>query len=448
MSNDETPITSRRQRRRAQAQAAGTGQEQQLTPAQAEAEARAKAEAEQRVARARAEGLAAAHAAAVEAARHGASSPAPRAGTPPRTATGPAQQGKDAQGSSARSRRALEAALDGGESPHERSSQARARDRATHRALRELAEKERSAQNAAQAGALPSRRALREQHGDTGRVPAVSEEGRPAPETRDGGQPRPGQDQAVPPAGPIPVVPPAPGGPGAPGPVPGVDPAPPTAMQGIVPNGLTVTPALGPETGSFRKLSHEQIAAARELLKEQAKNQAAMIEAQRSGGTDVDPEVLAQQVAMAERAAVLNRRARAKQRLAEESKRESAAPAKSPAPSSTDNLAMVTPLEFVRVPGVPHPVMKPPSTTHVPIATGATGRVTKQPVRTQAPDTAPSAEAAPVSARSAHGLDPLGSAQAGAGRAERERLILLGIGALGVLALIIAVIMTVLGGGS
>ena len=447
MSNDETPITSRRQRRRAQAQRAETGREQQLTPAQAEAEAQAKEEAEQRVARARAEGLAAAPAAAAEAARPDSAASAPLRGAP--LAPGPAQQGQSAQGPGGRARRALEAPLDGGGAHHERSSQARARDRATHRALRELAEKERTAQNAAQTGELPSRRALREQHGDTGRLPAVGEEPRPAPETGPvAGRPAPGQQQAAPPAGPIPVVPPAPGMPGAAGPVPGVDPAPPTAMQGIVPHGLTVTPALGPETGSFRKLSHEQIAAARELLKEQAKNQAAMIEAQRSAGTDVDPEVLAQQVAMAERAAVLNRRARAKQRLAEESRRESAVTPKSPTPSSTDNLAMVTPLEFVRVPGVPHPVMKPPSTTHLPITTGATGRVTKQPVRTQAPDAAPAAEAAPVSARSAHGLDPLASAQAGAGRAERERLILLGIGVLGVLALIIAVIMTVLGGGS
>ena len=441
MSNDETPITSRRQRRRAQAQLSETGQEQQLTPAQAEAEAKAKAEAEERVARARAEGLAAAHEAAAGVARPG------------RTRSQEATAG--------RARRALDAPVDGSEAQAERSSQARARDRATHRALRELHEKEQAAQTAAQTAGLPSRRALRQQ-GDTGRIPMTGEQPHPAPETA---QPLPGRpdgqqgtsrqatpqeaparDESAPAAGPIPVVPPAAGGPAGAGALPRVGPPPPPARPGVVANGLTVVPALGPETGSFRKLSHEQIAAAREMLKEQAKNQAAMIEAQRSGDTDVDPEVLAQQVAMAERAAVLNRRARAKQRLAEESKRESTgAPRQAPTPSSTDNLAMVTPLEFMRVPGVPHPVMKPPSTTHVPLATG---RVTKQPVRTQAQETVPGPEAAPVSARSAHGLDPLGSAEAGAGRAERERLILLGIGALGVLALIVAVIMTVLGGGS
>ncbi|WP_077487739.1 hypothetical protein [Sinomonas mesophila] len=440
MSNDETPITSRRQRRRAQAERAESGQEQQLTPAQAEAEARAKAEAEEQAARARAEGLAAAHAAA---ATTGAREPEAATAPLPAALRAQAQPARPApaQDPTGRARRALDVPADS-DGHAERTSQARARDRATHQALRQLHEKEQAAQSAAQTAALPSRRALRQQV-DTGRIPTIGEQAGPVPEA-----PGPSQQPTAPMAGPIPVVPPAPGAAAAPGPVPGVDPAPPTAMQGIVPNGLTVTPALGPETGSFRKLSHEQIAAAREMLKEQAKNQAAMIEAQRSGGTDVDPELLAQQVAMAERAAVLNRRARAKQRLAEETRRESAAPRKAPTPSATDNLAMVTPLEFVRVPGVPHPVMKPPSTTHVPLAAGATGQVAKQPVRTQAPDAVPPVEAAPVSARSAHGLDPLGSAQAGAGRAERERLILLGIGALGVLALIVAVIMTVLGGGS
>jgi hypothetical protein len=228
-------------------------------------------------------------------------------------------------------------------------------------------------------------------------------------------------------------------------------------MQGIVPQGLTVTPALGPETGSFRRLSHEQIAAARELLKEQAKNQAAMLEAQRGrAGTEVDPALLAEQVAMAERAAVLNRRAQAKQRLAEESRKEATAPArKAPAPAATDNLAMVTPLEFVRVPGVPHPVMKPPTTTHVPVVTGKNARQARaagaptgsRPVDLRrAQPHGEMAEGAPVSARSAHGLDPLDSAHAGVGRAQRERLVLLAIGAVGILALIVAIIMIVLGG--
>ncbi|GAB3284977.1 hypothetical protein GCM10027449_29500 [Sinomonas notoginsengisoli] len=431
MSNEEKPITSRRERRLAQA-ALAAGQQAQLTPAQAEAEARGRAEAEREAPRA----LSSAQSATAAAARGEASpqdaadsgagrtdhlrprrahqlaaAPPPASGHEPE----PAQQPDDMHHS-------------------ERSSQARARDRAAQRVLRELAEKEQAAQSAQQA--FPTRRSIRER--ETGRIPSVE-----APSAAP--KPQPHESSAGPAAGQLPVVP-SPQGAASSGraPIPGVDPAPPTAMQGIVPLGLTVTPALGPETGSFRKLSHDQIAAARELLKEQAKNQTAMIDAQRdASGTEVDPAVLAEQVAMAERAAILNRRAQAKQRLAEESRREATAPArKAPAPAATDNLAMVTPLEFVRLPGVPHPVMKPPTTTHVPVITGKTVKQAT-PTRQRRPEMP---EAVPVSARRAHGLEPLNSAQTGMGRAEKERLILLGIGAVGLIALIVAIIMIVLGG--
>ncbi|WP_430295348.1 hypothetical protein [Sinomonas sp. B1-1] len=429
MSNEEKPITSRRERRLAQAGLAATGQEPRLTPAQAEAEARAKAAAQAEAARAHAAAVAAAHAAAEAEAR------------PLGDGTMPAAQPSEPvtdRTAAVRARRALDVPADSvRQGGPERSSQARARDRAAQRMLRELAEKEQAVQGSS--SPYPSRRALRER--ETGKVPRV------VPPEASSAAPHGAESEA---RGPLP-------GAGAPQPaasaaqpqtrvpVPGVDPAPPTAMQGIVPQGLTVTPALGPETGSFRKLSHEQIAAARELLKEQAKNQAAMLEVQRGGdGTDVDPEVLAEQVRMAERAAILNRRAQAKQRLAEESRRETAAPArKAPTPTATDNLAMVTPLEFVNVPGVPHPVMKPPTTTHVPITTGQTDRQQRRPAERRAPAELP--EGAPVSARSAHGLTPLDAAQSGARRAERERLILLGIGAVGILALIVAIVIIVLG---
>ncbi|WP_369044676.1 hypothetical protein [Sinomonas sp. P10A9] len=448
MSNEDKPMTSRRERRLAQASldaAEGT----RLTPAQAEAEARGRAEAEAAAARERAEAeAAAARERAAAQARADAEAAARERATARRAAQSAAEAAARAEawpssadrsgGESLRARRSHEA--DPGQPQAERSSQARARDRAAQRVRRELAEKEQAAQQS-----FPTRRSIRER--ETGKLPTV---GTPLPAT----QPEPEGGQSLP-AQALPVIP-APHGhashsAGSAGraPVPGVDPAPPTAMQGIVPQGLTVTPALGPETGSFRRLSHDQITAARELLKEQAKNQTAMLEAQRGGsGTDVDPAVLAEQVAMAERAAILNRRAQAKQRLAEESRRDAVAPPrKAPAPAATDNLAMVTPLEFVRLPGVPHPVMKPPSTTHVPVITGRTARQRPpQPVsapmssrRTEPP------EGAPVSARSAHGLDPLNSAEAGAGRAERERLILLGVAAVGLLALIVAIIMIVLG---
>ena len=63
----------------------------------------------------------------------------------------------------------------------------------------------------------------------------------------------------------------------------------------------------------------EQALAARELLAQQAQNQLAKME--HINATDpeaVDPDVLAEQIALAERAAVLNRRAAAKQKLAEQ----------------------------------------------------------------------------------------------------------------------------------
>ena len=435
MSNEEKPITSRRERRLAQAGLAATGQEPRLTPAQAEAEARAKAAAQAEAARAHAAGVSAAHAAAEAQAR------------PFREGAEPSAQPSEPltdRTAAVRARRALDVPADSvRQGGPERSSQARARDRAAQRMLRELAEKEQAVQGSS--SPYPSRRALRER--ETGKVPRVtlqeaSSEAVHGLESDAARRPLPGS--GAPPAA-SPAQPRPQAQPQASVPVPGVDPAPPTAMQGIIPQGLTVTPALGPETGSFRKLSHEQIAAARELLKEQAKNQAAMLEGQRGGdGTDVDPEVLAEQVRMAERAAILNRRAQAKQRLAEESRRETAAPArKAPTPTATDNLAMVTPLEFVNVPGVPHPVMKPPTTTHVPITTGQTDRQQRRPAERRAPAELP--EGAPVSARSAHGLTPLDAAQSGARRAERERLILLGIGAVGILALIVAIVIIVLG---
>jgi hypothetical protein len=418
MSNEEKPITSRRERRLAQA-ALGSADQVRLTPEQAAAEARGRAEAEAAAERERAAARVADSSAAEEAAR--------RAGSPSSSASAAASASAPL-----RSRRAQQAA-EPDQSPGERSSQARARDRAAQRVLRELAEKEQAAQSAQQA--FPTRRSIRER--ETGKIPAVD-----TPPPGNGGTEGGAAPRAVPASG-APSRSPRDAGPRpGPHPIPGIDPAPPTAMQGIIPTGLTVTPALGPETGSFRRLSHEQIAAARELLKEQAKNQAAMIDSQRGGnGTDVDPAVLAEQVAMAERAAILNRRAQAKQKLAEESRREAAAPArKAPAPAATDNLAMVTPLEFVHLPGVPHPVMKPPTTTHVPVVTGKTVRQAPRSTRSEPQ------EAAPVSARTAHGLEPLNASQTGAGRAERERMILLGVGAVGVLALIVAIIMIVLSG--
>ncbi|MFC0488090.1 hypothetical protein ACFFG1_07120, partial [Sinomonas atrocyanea] len=71
MSNEDRPITSRRERRLAQQAALASAPQQQLTPDQAEAEARGRAEAAAAAARARSEALAAAHGAAAASGRGG-----------------------------------------------------------------------------------------------------------------------------------------------------------------------------------------------------------------------------------------------------------------------------------------------------------------------------------------------------------------------------------------
>jgi hypothetical protein len=236
----------------------------------------------------------------------------------------------------------------------------------------------------------------------------------------------------------------------------------------------------------------EQALEARALIAAQARNQIAKMEHIASVDPEaVDPEILAEQIALAERAAVLNRRAMARQKLAEQAgnppapAREAAAKDK-PGPSTANNLAMVTPLEFVQVPGVERPVMKPPATSHVPVTTrpgtkvpgkrkpanrpkapepeSATGRsqviaraeaaakAASRPKRVSLPDNQtenPSEdlfEDLPrVPARAAHGLDPLDAATAGLTRARRNRILQFCILAFGILALIAGIILIVSG---
>ncbi|MER2137718.1 MAG: hypothetical protein ABS909_07650, partial [Arthrobacter sp.] len=97
-----------------------------------------------------------------------------------------------------------------------------------------------------------------------------------------------------------------------------------TARQGSAaerPNGSPqVKPADAEEPNAdVANMSVEQALAAREALKHQARNQVAAMEAlQQSDPHAVDLELLAQQRALAERAAVLNRRTQNIQRLAQE----------------------------------------------------------------------------------------------------------------------------------
>jgi hypothetical protein len=335
----------------------------------------------------------------------------------------------------------------------QRSSQIRARDRAALRAIKDLEEKE----GQLAAGRLPTRRQLRLQQL---------------------------KEQAVTSANPI--VPPAPNQ---------------AAPDQAAPE--TAQPPASPEaSGVPGGISVEQALAARSLIAEQAKNQLAKMEHIASLDPEaVDPEILAEQIALAERAAVLNRRAMAKQKLAEQAAAP-AAPETSPRPepSAASNLAMVTPLEFVQVPGLDRPVMKPPATSYVPVLTkpgprlqpsgspqpsGGKGR---RPTAPRPPGTgaAPAAAAgrsrviaraeaaaraavqpepvvsAPaqlpagqsedlfddlprIPARSAYGLEPLDAATAGLARAKRMRLVQFGVLAFGIVALISGVILIISG---
>jgi hypothetical protein len=241
----------------------------------------------------------------------------------------------------------------------------------------------------------------------------------------------------------------------------------------------------------------EQALAARALIAEQAKNQIAKMEHIASLDPEaVDPDILAEQIALAERAAVMNRRAIAKQKLAEQAGTP-AAPAREPGgkdaasrdkpgPSTANNLAMVTPLEFVQVPGVDRPVMKPPATSHVPVTTRPGTKVQqagagkRRPASRSNPAKADAAsgrsqviaraEAAAraatrpkpvmfpenqvehlyedlprVPASAAHGLDPLDAATAGLARAKRNRILQLCILLFGLVALVSGIFLIISG---
>jgi ribosomal protein L17 len=349
----------------------------------------------------------------------------------------------------------------------ERSSQIRARDRATLRTIKELAEKEGNLAG----GGPPTRRQLRLMQLAAETAPSTSA-------------------NLIVPASPrtraTPVVP-QPGGESAPaGDIthPGQK-----ADAGQKSDGGQESDGGARAPGGPEGMTVEQALAARELLAQQAQNQLAKMEHINATDPDaVDPAVLAEQIALAERAAVLNRRAAAKQKLAEQNSKPE--PVRND-PTTANNLAMVTPLEFVQVPGVERPVMKRPATTYVPVVTNpgprvepsrksgnrrpassrqraasasgrggvlaraeAAAKAASAPQVTSRPAAGTPAAArseedftgrTPVSANSAYGLDPLDAATAGLGRARRLRLVQLVVLALGVLALIAGITLIITG---
>lgn len=362
----------------------------------------------------------------------------------------------------------------------QRSSQIRARDRAALRTIKELEEKE----GQLAGGGPPTRRQLRLQQLKEQALTAAN-----------------------------PVVPPAAGTPAAgekpaPGKVSGVGeksaasekPAAgnrPAAQNPAAPQVKRPAPGAGARSSGPDGMTVEQALAARALIAEQAKNQIAKMEHIASMDPEaVDPDILAEQIALAERAAVMNRRAIAKQKLAEQAGTP-APPAKEPGtkdtasqdkpgPSTANNLAMVTPLEFVQVPGVDRPVMKPPATSHVPVTTRPgtkvqqSGAGKRRPANRSNPANADAAsgrsqviaraEAAAraatrpkpvmfpenqvdhlyedlprVPATAAHGLDPLDAATAGLARANRNRVLQLCILLFGLVALVSGIFLIISG---
>ncbi|WP_217376094.1 hypothetical protein [Paenarthrobacter ureafaciens] len=394
----------------------------------------------------------------------------------------PAQQQQASRpAGAARNRRAADAPVDAVSSAAaERSSQIRARDRAALRAIKELADKEEQLSG----GGPPTRRQLRLQQlqaematsanpivpaaGSTSAgaakqdVKGISAPGAPAkPGAATSGTATPAQEKPG-------LGKPAPEKPGS---------APASGKPG--PGGDRADAAHA--SPAEADMSVEQALAVRELIAAQVQNQTSKLEhIAEQDPLAVDPEVLAQQIALAERAAVLNKRAAAKQRLAEQARQEKSgdqgkpaaakqSAAKSPTldsgPSTANNLAMVTPLEFVKVPGVERPVMKRPSTTFVPLVTspnpttetkqgparnprGRAGVLARAEAvarnarkRTSVVESGQDAERAPVSASTAYGLDPLDAGTAGLARAQRNRLLQYGVLAAGLIALIVGIIM-------
>jgi hypothetical protein len=362
-----------------------------------------------------------------------------------------------AERSNGRNRRAADAPVDAvGAAAQERSSQIRARDRAALRTIKELADKEEQLSG----GGPPTRRQLRLQQLQaevaTSMNPIVPMPGAKPKAADKDGEKLPTRDE----------------------------PQESPQSKTPAPTGSGGVPAAESE------MSVDQALAVRELIAAQVQNQTSKLEhIAEQDPLAVDPEVLAQQIALAERAAVLNKRAAAKQKLAEQNQAErnqpgqsgpgqnqpglnhpgqGKEPSTSAGPSTANNLAMVTPLEFVKVSGVERPVMKRPSTTFVPLVTSSGPKLDpgQAPAKERAPrgragvlaraeavarasrnkatstaETSEETQRPPVSASTAYGLDPLDASTAGLARAQRSRLLQYGVLALGLVALIVGIIM-------
>ncbi|NOJ59686.1 hypothetical protein [Arthrobacter sp. 260] len=168
-------------------------------------------------------------------------------------------------------------------------------------------------------------------------------------------------------------------------------------------------------------------------IQAQAQEHVALL--QESGDDDpfaVDPEVLKQQKALADRAAALNTRALTVQQPSiEETQHALVGLGSEPGvddPTAAHNLSIFSSGRFV---GLPVAAFQPPGAT----TPGSTSMTTPEPGNA-APE-----RADPIGARTAHGLEPLDAMTAGLGRVKRLQLLQYSIVSLGALALITGVIM-------
>ncbi|MHA7155017.1 hypothetical protein [Arthrobacter sp. TMN-50] len=172
-------------------------------------------------------------------------------------------------------------------------------------------------------------------------------------------------------------------------------------------------PTNQPPAPDVDQMSVTQAPAARQAIVDEAQMQVARMESSLPDDPfTVDLEILAQQKALAERAAVLNSRAQKMQQLSQANKQRKP---NANDPTTAHNLSIVSPKEFIRVPGPTVPAEPTPN--------------------------AVSAAAVPIGARTAHGLEPLDAMTAGLARVKRLQLVQYSIVSLGALALITGIMM-------
>ena len=375
------------------------------------------------------------------------SSAVPAVGHGAGTAPGDGSGNHRSAGEVRRSRRAADAPVDAESAAPERESLARARDRQALRTYRALAEHSLPSSSTSY-DAMPTRRQLRLQQQEAQAARAGSPGGP--------GEAGSGSAVSADPAGKSTTS-------AAPAQTASGHTVP-AALEGgrrdwrRRPGEAPVDADAAPDQpGPAQDLSVEQALAAREVIIGQAADQVAMIEGRK--GNDpfaVDLDILAQQKTLAERAAVLNGRAQKIQQLAGENSQRRP---QSSDPTMAHNLSIVAQPEYVFVPGVDRPVLKAPTTSHIPVigrpAAGTPGgaasprsRVSPQPGSTVRAHGLPTGDGAtPVRARSAHGLDPLDAMTAGLARVRRMKYLQFSILGLGVLALLTGILMIVSGFG-